>query len=156
MALMLTSTESKTCQRTTKDYRKLVVFANILPIFKSSLPPEDDVTQKMKSWNSIIHFHVLSKIVVVPALTNLFQKVKNEHFENRYSYFVPRYQGKEYAPIIVGSTVESCLRAVEKHKEFASSASSQQLMLRKQLWPHLFSDFCECFLMYLMMLSVGT
>ena len=51
---------------------------------------------------------------VLHSLT-YFQKVKNEHFENKF------FQGNGYALIIITSTVESQLGAIQKHQELASS-----------------------------------
>ena len=56
--------------------------------------------------------------------------IKNEHFENRSFFFVPWHQERECVPIIIASTVEFNLGAMQKHQELAFSGYLQQVMLR--------------------------
>ena len=95
-------------------------------------------SQKVKNKILELVFYAVSKNVVVfdkapwksPALTNLFRKIRNKHFENKIIFLAPKHQGKECAPILIAPTLESYLGKMQKHEELASSAYSQQLMLR--------------------------
>ena len=59
-----------------------MIFEKILSIFKSNLPPDDDVTQKGKVRETDLNFSMVSGNVIVfkiapwesPARTNLFSK----------------------------------------------------------------------------------
>ena len=96
-----------------KNYQKHVIFKNVLPIFKSNLPPEDDVTEKSKVKVIELTFHEVSKNVVVfevapwesVGLTYLFSRTQNDYFENRCVL------------IIIGSTVDFNLGTMQKHQD---------------------------------------
>ena len=68
-----------------------LVFEKTLPIFKFDLCYRNDVIEKWKVGLAKLIFHVLSTNVVVfnkaprksPARTNLFWKVKKQHFVNK-------------------------------------------------------------------------
>ena len=68
------------------------VFEKTLPIFKFNLSYRNEVIEKRKVRLAKLIFHVFSTNVVVfnkaprksPARTNLFQKVKKEHFINHF------------------------------------------------------------------------
>ena len=61
-----------------------MIIEKILSIFKSNLPPDNDVIQNELSFSMVSEIVIVYKIAPWegPALTNLFQKVKNEHFLN--------------------------------------------------------------------------
>ena len=59
-------------------------------------------------------------------------------------FFAPWYQGKEFAPNIRGSTVESYLSKMHKHQELASIEYPPQVMLQTHLCPCLFFIICGC------------
>ena len=59
-----------------------------------------------------------------------FQEVKNEHYEKDPFFFAHRRQGKECAPIIIASAVDSYLGTMQKHQKLASCVYTQQVILR--------------------------
>ena len=81
-----------------------------------------------------------------------FQKVRNEHFENRFFPFASWHQGEEYATILTASTVESYIGTMQKHQELTLSGFAHTSMTPTFLFfgvlRHLFK--------YLMTSSVGT
>ena len=74
------------------EHWKNFVLEKILLIFKSNLPPEADVTEKLKAGTVYLIFHVVFKNKVAfdaalwesTAFTSLFSKIKIEYFENNF------------------------------------------------------------------------
>ena len=97
------------------------VFEKTLPIFKFNLSYRNEVIEKRKVRLAKLIFHVFSTNVVVfnkaprksPARTNLFQKVKKEHFINSSFSFLCLLAPLKIifyhlSPILILSTIESC------------------------------------------------